>query len=123
MTSIAQFNPDDNRQVASCAAGQACLLYTWKKSSTEIGSYRECFSTSIQLGHSSLPVNPLPSCSLSRTQADSRSSIRACVCTQDFCNIVPDGQLLDDTQEDEREQNNNQILLVSQTGNHLVYKC
>ena len=26
------------------------MLYTWKKSSTEIGSYRECFSTSIQLG-------------------------------------------------------------------------
>ena len=92
MTSIAQFNPDDNRQVASCAAGQACLLYTWKKSSTEIGSYRECFSTSIQLGHSSYPVSPAPSCELVRTQADPRSSIRACVCTQDFCNIVPDGR-------------------------------
>ena len=45
-----QFNPEDNGQVARCAPGQACMLYTWKKSSTEIGSYRECFSTSIQLG-------------------------------------------------------------------------
>ena len=87
-----QFNPDDNSQVSSCAPGQACLLYTWKKSSTEIGSYRECFSTSIQLGHSNYPVNPLPTCQLSRTQADPRSSIRACVCTQDFCNIVSDGK-------------------------------
>ena len=47
---LAQFNPEDNGQVARCAPGQACMLYTWKKSSTEIGSYRECFSTSIQLG-------------------------------------------------------------------------
>ena len=53
---------------------------------------RECFSSSIQLGHSSYPVNPAPSCDLVRTQADPRSSIRACVCTQDFCNIVPDGE-------------------------------
>ena len=47
---VPQFNPEDNGQVARCAPGQACMLYTWKKSSTEIGSYRECFSTSIQLG-------------------------------------------------------------------------
>ena len=53
---------------------------------------RESFSSSIQLGHSSYPVSPAPSCELVRTQADPRSSIRACVCTQDFCNIVPDGR-------------------------------
>ena len=37
---IFQFNPDDPSQVARCEPGQACLLYSWKKSSTEIGSYR-----------------------------------------------------------------------------------
>ena len=47
----------------------------------------------IQLGQDSFPINPLPTCKLSRTQADPRSSIRACMCTQDFCNIVDDGKL------------------------------
>ena len=46
-----QFNPNDNSQVGTCGPGEACMLYTWKKSSTEIGSYRECFKTSIQVSY------------------------------------------------------------------------
>ena len=68
------------------------MLYTWKKSNKEIGSYRECFNTAIQLGQPSFPINPSPVCDLRRTQSDPRSTIRACLCTQDFCNIVPDGK-------------------------------
>ena len=48
-TIFVQFNPDDNSQVGTCGPGEACMLYTWKKSSSEIGSYRECFKTSIQV--------------------------------------------------------------------------
>ena len=44
------------------------------------------------MGQDSFPINPMPTCKLSRTQADPRSSIRACMCTQDFCNIVDDGK-------------------------------
>jgi len=86
----AEFNPGNGNQVMTCNEGEACMLYTWKKSRTEIGSYRECFSTSILLGHPDYPITPRPTCSLSRTQQDTRSSIRACLCTQDFCNNVQD---------------------------------
>ena len=47
----------------------------------------------LKLGKEDFPIVPAPTCELSRTQADSRSSIRACMCTQDFCNIVQDGEL------------------------------
>ena len=30
-------------------------------------------------------------CRPSRTQKDERSSIRACLCTSDFCNALPEG--------------------------------
>ena len=47
----------------------------------------------MQLGKEDFPITPSPTCELARTQSDPRSSIRACMCTQDFCNIVPDGEL------------------------------
>ena len=31
-------------------------------------------------------------CRPSRTQKDERSSIRACLCTSDFCNALPEGE-------------------------------
>lgn len=34
-----QFDPDNEQQVMTCNEGEACMLYTWKKSKTEIGEY------------------------------------------------------------------------------------
>ena len=33
----AQFDPADREQVMTCNEGEACMLYTWNKSRTEIG--------------------------------------------------------------------------------------
>ena len=33
----AEFNPGNGNQVMTCNEGEACMLYTWKKSRTEIG--------------------------------------------------------------------------------------
>ena len=32
-----KFNPADQSQITYCSEGEACLLYTWRKSKTEIG--------------------------------------------------------------------------------------
>ena len=53
------------------------------------GVIRECFSTSFKLGQRSQPVQVTPFCQLQRTQSDPSSSIRACICTEDFCNDEP----------------------------------
>ena len=50
------------------------------------GVFRECFSTSFQLGRRSSPVKVTDTCQLQRTQGDPNSSIRACICTTNFCN-------------------------------------
>ena len=87
-------------------------MYTWQKSATQKGLFkgfkhltrilffpknhlccsgviRECFSTSFKLGQRSQPVQVTPFCQLQRTQSDASSSIRACICTEDFCNDEP----------------------------------
>ena len=56
------------------------------------GSYRECFQANIILGHPDDPVIPQPDCRLAKTQKDSTSSIRACLCTEDYCNIEEEGK-------------------------------
>ncbi|XP_023348017.1 uncharacterized protein LOC111716763 isoform X2 [Eurytemora carolleeae] len=83
-----RFDPQNPGQLTTCNDGEACLLYTWRKSKTELGSYRECFTTSILLGHPDYPIRPAPTCKPTRTQRDERSSIRACLCTNDKCNIL-----------------------------------
>ena len=50
------------------------------------GVFRECFSTSFKLGRRSNPVKVTNSCQLQRTQSDPKSTIRACICTSDYCN-------------------------------------
>lgn len=50
------------------------------------GEIRECFSTSFKLGRRNNPVKVTPRCELQRTQSDPGSSIRACICTSDYCN-------------------------------------
>ena len=34
-----KFNPADNSQKVRCKPDEACLLYRWKKSSTEFGKH------------------------------------------------------------------------------------
>ena len=106
------FDRFNTSQRARCQPNEGCLMYTWQKSATKKGLYpgaasllthfvilhkkrfcsgviRECFSTSFKLGQRSQPVQVTPFCQLQRTQSDASSSIRACICTEDFCNDEP----------------------------------
>ena len=38
-----EFDANNKQQIASCGEGEACMLYAWKKSKTEIGSLYEAF--------------------------------------------------------------------------------
>ena len=91
-----QFDVSNQTQREECLPGEVCLLYRWNKSKHSMGSYRECFSSSIILGHPDDPIIPQPHCRLAKTQRDPTSSIQACLCTTDYCNIETDD---DDTGE------------------------
>merc|ERR550539_1420977 len=84
------FNSRDPAQVQTCAQGEACLYYSWKKSATESSVIRECFPTSILLGSIDNPVQPQVECSLTSLESD---SISACICTSDLCNGVGDDDI------------------------------
>ena len=56
------------------------------------GSYRECFSSNIILGHPADPIIPQPRCKLAKTQNNPSSSTRACLCTTDYCNLEDDSE-------------------------------
>ena len=51
-----------------------------------IGEIRECFPTTFKLGRRNRPIKVTNECQLQRTQNDPNSSIRACICTSDYCN-------------------------------------
>ena len=51
-----------------------------------LGEIRECFPTTFKLGRRNNPVKVTDNCQLQRTQNDPNSSIRACICTSDYCN-------------------------------------
>ena len=87
------FDRDNSSQREVCQPGEVCLLYSWKKSQLEMGSYRECFPSNIILGHPDDPIIPQPKCRLAKTQRDPRSSIRACLCTTDNCNTEEEAEL------------------------------
>ena len=55
-----------------------CILFS--------GEIRECFPTTFKLGRRNNPVKVTDNCQLQRTQNDPNSSIRACICTSDYCN-------------------------------------
>ena len=42
----------------TCLKGEACLLYTWRKSATETATLRECFPTRVLLGSIQDPLSP-----------------------------------------------------------------
>ena len=61
---------------------------SWNVLATFSGSFRECFSTGFKLGRPEAPIRVTRSCELQRTQGDPASTIRACICTSNFCNDV-----------------------------------
>ena len=79
------FNSRDPSQVETCALGEACLYYSWRKSARESSVIRECFPTSVLLGSIDQPVQPQAQCSPTSLESD---SISACLCTSDLCNGV-----------------------------------
>ena len=74
--------PQDPGQQKLCATGEACLYYSWRKSSSSRAVIRECFPTSVLLGTIEQPVLPQPSCS---PMAVETGDIQACICTTDLC--------------------------------------
>ena len=83
------FNSRDTSQQKTCGAGEACLWYSYQKSSTEIAIVRECFSTSVLLGSITDPIVPSDQC-VPKPVED--ASIMACICTNDFCNGMDGGE-------------------------------
>ena len=74
--------PQDPGQQKLCSVGEACLYYSWRKSSSSRAVIRECFPTSVLLGTIEQPVLPQPSCS---PMAVETGDIQACICTTDLC--------------------------------------
>ena len=72
----------DLGQQKLCSVGEACLYYSWRKSSSSLAVIRECFPTSVLLGTIEQPVLPAPSCS---PMAVETGDIQACICTTDLC--------------------------------------
>ena len=70
-----------------------------------LGEIRECFPTTFKLGRRNNPVKVTDNCQLQRTQNDPNSSIRACICTSDYCN--------DDLFDNNNQVGGNNVLLHS----------
>ena len=51
----------------TCLQGEACLLYSWRKSTTETATLRECFPTRVLLGSIQDPLTPQVSLSVKFT--------------------------------------------------------
>ena len=86
-----EFSRTDNTQVQTCLKDEACLMYSWKKSSTETATLRECFPTRVLLGTIRDPLAALPDCSQRDITDDGTGSIFACLCNTDFCNDDQNG--------------------------------
>ena len=85
------FNSQDPTQLKTCGEGEACLYYTWRKSSSEKSSViRECFPTSILLGSLESPVQPQAQC---EPESQEEDTISTCLCTDDLCNGIGDDDI------------------------------
>ena len=78
------------------------------------GEIRECFPTTFKLGRRNNPVKVTDNCQLQRTQNDPNSSIRACICTSDYCN--------DDLFDNNNQVGGNNFLLHSFSKNSRLLK-
>ena len=52
------FDRTNRSHTQTCLKGEACLLYTWRKSTTETATLRECFPTRVLLGSIQDPLTP-----------------------------------------------------------------
>lgn len=81
-----QFDRYSEDQRNYCDPGQACLYYSWQKSSTETSAIRECFSPTILLGSVENPLRVKRGCELQDISETPGASILACLCDSDLCN-------------------------------------
>ena len=86
-----KFDRSAKSQVQTCLTDEACLMYTWQKSPTETATLRECFPTRVLLGSIEKPLSASDSCTMRDITDDGSGTIRACLCTSDFCNDLPEG--------------------------------
>ena len=80
------FNSSDSSQVATCSPGEACLLYTWRKSDSELATIRQCFNTEVVLGRLDDPLTPASECEEKDISEKGTGEGRACLCTNNLCN-------------------------------------
>eukprot|EP00095_Tigriopus_kingsejongensis_P001321 maker-scaffold249_size238305-snap-gene-1.13 protein:Tk01321 transcript:maker-scaffold249_size238305-snap-gene-1.13-mRNA-1 annotation:"PREDICTED: collectin-12-like" len=81
-----KFDPSDPSLIQTCGPGEACLLYSWEKSTGERATARECFSTSILLGPINNQLLPLNGCQVRDISEPGASGVEACLCTTNLCN-------------------------------------
>ena len=83
-----QFDQSNPSQIQTCKTGEACLYYSWLVSPGEPEfSVRECFDTSVLLGPITDPLLAEPRCVVKDVSEDTDSTIVACLCETDYCNI------------------------------------
>ena len=80
------FNSRADSQRKYCNPGEACLYYSWQKSSNEVATIRECFSPSILLGSVDNPLRVQSTCTPRDISETPGASIMACLCDNDLCN-------------------------------------
>ena len=80
------FDPSDPLQQNYCAPGEACLWYSWQKSSQTTSFIRQCFSPDILLGAPDSPLVKTSRCQPQDISENSLSKISACLCDSDLCN-------------------------------------
>ena len=81
-----KFDRTNSSQSQTCLSGEACLMYTWRKSGTETATLRECFPTRVLLGSIRNPLRSAGYCEVRDITDDGSGSIRACLCDTDYCN-------------------------------------
>ena len=81
-----RFDRNSEDQRSYCDPGQACLYYSWQKSSTETSAIRECFTPTILLGSIENPLRVKSGCDLQDISETPGASILACLCDSDLCN-------------------------------------
>ena len=52
------FDRTNRSHSQTCLKGEACLLYSWRKSALETATLRECFPTRVLLGSIQDPLSP-----------------------------------------------------------------
>ena len=82
------FDPSDPGQTQTCKVGEACLLYTYSQTPGQPDIIvRECLATDVLLGPITDPLLPSASCTIKDISEEPGSSISACLCQTDYCNV------------------------------------